>query len=75
MWLVMIGCDYSGSVGAYKVFLTSRDIVGSLDHTCMQSYTTNNVQTTIKWKKENNKQKERKAISKPGLSFLDLDDS
>jgi len=64
----MIGCDSSGSLGACKVFITIRDVVGSLDHTCKQSYTTNNVQTTIK-------QKERKAISKPSLRFLNLDDS
>jgi len=60
----MIGYESSSSVGACKVFLTSRDVVGSLDHTCMQSYTTNNVQTTIKQKR---KKKKRKAISKPSL--------
>jgi len=38
----------------------------------MQSYTTNNVQTTIKRKRENNKQgkEKEKAISKPNLRFL-----
>jgi len=40
----------------------------------MRSYTTNNVQTTIKRKRENNKQgkekEKEKAISKPNLRFL-----
>jgi len=60
----MIGCDSSGSITACKVFITSRDVVRSLDYTCMQSYTINKRSNNNKKKaKITNKKKETQSLS------------
>jgi len=68
----MIGMNSGGGVGASRVFLTSFDVTGSLDHSCMHN--TNNIHPTNKRKRKKNKQEKRKNNPQAYLGYLDLDD-
>jgi len=59
----MIGSISGGGVGASGVFLTSLDVIGSLDHSCMLN--TNNVHPTNKRKRKITNNKKEKTITKP----------
>ena len=55
----MTGVNFGSVAGVCGVFLTYRDEIGSLDHSCMQIHTTINVRTTNKQNKEKQSQKRK----------------
>ena len=63
----MIGSVLGGVVDVCKVYLTNRDEVGSLDHTCINVHTTKQGNTSNK-----EKEKVNQALTKV---TLDLDNS